>query len=123
MAGGTIASLVARVGADTSDFHGKMDGALIKAGSVQAGFDRIGKRIEGGISQPLLLAGLAATKFGGQITSTFADAAGVTSKLAVESNGLFLVTSRDQSYVNLQTQGIEVGVVPSSGVNSTLWLW
>jgi hypothetical protein len=94
MAGGTIASLVARVGADTSDFHGKMDGALIKAGSVQAGFDRIGKRIEGGISQPLLLAGLAATKFGGQITSTFADAAGVTSKLQIQTNGLFMATGR-----------------------------
>ena len=94
MAGGTIASLVARVGADTSDFHGKMDGALLKAGSVQAGFDRIGGRIQGGISQPLLLAGLAAQKFGGQLTSTFADAAGVTSKLAIQTNGLFMATGR-----------------------------
>ena len=94
MAGGTIASLVARVGADTSDFHTEMDGAVIKAGSVQAGFDRIGKRIEGGIGQPLLLAGLAAQKFGGQLTSTFADAAGVTSKLAIQTNGLFMVTGR-----------------------------
>ena len=48
----------------------------------------------GGISQPLLLAALAAQKFGGQITSTFADAAGVTSKLAIQTNGLFMATGR-----------------------------
>jgi hypothetical protein len=65
-----------------------------EAGATAAGLGRIGNRLRGEVTQPLLLAGLAATKFGGQLTSSFMDSMGVTSKLAVETNGLFLATGR-----------------------------
>jgi hypothetical protein len=65
-----------------------------EAGATAAGLGRIGNRLRGEVTQPLLLAGLAATKFGGQLTSSFMDSMGVTSKLGVATNGLFLATGR-----------------------------
>jgi len=92
--GGTIANLAVRVGADTSDFTRGMGQVDREVGATAAGLGRIGNRLRGDVAQPLLLAGLAATRFGGQITTSFMDSAGVTSKLAVETNGLFLATGR-----------------------------
>ena len=95
---GLLATLKVMLGIDSLEYQAKLREATGDtekfAVAVGASVGRVKERVQSGIGQPLLLAGLAAQKFGGQLTSTFSDAAGVTSKLAVQTNGLFMATGR-----------------------------
>ena len=95
---GLLAVLKVMLGIDSLEYQAKLREATGDtdkfAVAVGASVGRVKERVQVGIGQPLLLAGLAAQKFGGQLTSTFSDAAGVTSKLAVQTNGLFMATGR-----------------------------
>lgn len=89
-----LASLKVMLGIDTVDYESKMRGATTLAGQFEKDLSRAGQRMGSSLTGPLVLAGVAAEKFGGQLTSTFMDAAGVTSKLQVQTNGLMMATGR-----------------------------